>query len=346
MKDALTKNKHFVKEPNCHCQLKCDTKICFEQQKILNDRYWNMSWEQQGMFLKLSCVISNVKRKTTSTVTGTSTKMERHTHQYFLKSIDDQMHRVCQTFFLSILGYKRGCSTILKRLNKTTEEITVENRGKYERDGVDQLNDQIKMFIEQLNPTISHYRREHAPNRRYLPSDNTIKDLHELFLADHPNVKCGYEKFRVIFNEMNITITNLGHEECEQCQIYKLHESNHGDDGEGPSVCTTCEAHKTHLERANNSRSEYQKMSNEANFDINKICVSVDLQKVIMLPRLEMFKRIIFAKRITAFNESFVPLGKWTGEKRPMAILWHEGVSGRKKEDLCSTFLQFLLYHR
>ncbi|GBO44048.1 hypothetical protein AVEN_61152-1 [Araneus ventricosus] len=31
--------------------------------------------------------------------------------------------------------------------------------------------------IESYNPSIAHYRREHAPNRRYLPNDVTIKRI-------------------------------------------------------------------------------------------------------------------------------------------------------------------------
>jgi hypothetical protein len=34
---------------------------------------------------------------------------------------------------------------------------------------------------ESFNPTILHYRREHAPNIRYLPSDVTITFMHQHF---------------------------------------------------------------------------------------------------------------------------------------------------------------------
>lgn len=39
----------------------------------------------------------------------------------------------------------------------------------------------INDHIESFQPTVSHYRREHAPKTRYLPSDITIKFMHEDF---------------------------------------------------------------------------------------------------------------------------------------------------------------------
>jgi len=48
-----------------------------------------------------------------------------------------------------------------------------------------------------------------------------------------------------------------------------------------------------------------------------------------MLPRMDNFKAAIFTKRVIAFNESFVPIGPRSSTK-PLAVIWHEGVSGRK----------------
>lgn len=73
--------------------------------------------------------------------------------------------------------------------------------------------------------------------------------------------------------------------------------------------------------------------------------VSADLQKVIMLPRMDNFKVAIFTKRVIAFNESFVPIGPRSSTK-PLAVIWHEGVSGRKQEDLTSCYYAFFLFYK
>lgn len=55
---------------------------------------------------------------------------------------------------------------------------------------------------------------------------------------------------------------------------------------------------------------------------------SADMEKVIMLPRLEMFLRVIFCNRIVAFNETFVPIGQQSDVRRPLPCAWHEGIPG------------------
>nr|CAI5863108.1 unnamed protein product [Callosobruchus analis] len=65
-----------------------------------------------------------------------------------------------------------------------------------------------------------------------------------------------------------------------------------------------------------------------------------------MLPRAEMFKEVIFTPRVIVFNESFVPVGAYSKNFKPLAVIWHEGVRGRKKEDLISTFYAFFLNNR
>lgn len=59
-----------------------------------------------------------------------------------------------------------------------------------------------------------------------------------------------------------------------------------------------------------------------------------------------MFKEIIFTPRIICFNESFVPLGKQSLTNKPVAVIWNEGVAGRSKCDIISTFYKFFLFHR
>lgn len=62
-----------------------------------------------------------------------------------------------------------------------------------------------------------------------------------------------------------------------------------------------------------------------------------------MLPRCDMFKEIIFTPRLIAFNESFVPTAGCSKKHNigPTAVLWHEAIRGRSKEDIISTFYAF-----
>lgn len=88
-------------------------------------------------------------------------------------------------------------------------------RGTYER--VNKIDREInKNHINSFNPCISHYRREHAPNRLYLPSDVTITMMHKQFNIKYPQFKVSFELYRTVVKDMNISFARLGHEECEQ----------------------------------------------------------------------------------------------------------------------------------
>lgn len=78
---------------------------------------------------------------------------------------------------------------------------------------------------------------------------------------------------------------------------------------------------------------------------INTLYVAADLEKVIMLPRIDQFKKVLFCQRIVVFNETFAPIDRHQNIN-PFACLWYECISGRKKEDIISAFHAFFLHHR
>lgn len=65
--------------------------------------------------------------------------------------------------------------------------------------------------------------------------------------------------------------------------------------------------------------------------------VSADLQKIIMFPREDKITKVLFVKRMTTYHESYVPIGRKSNLK-PFAVIWHEGVTGRNKEDIISMY--------
>ena len=65
--------------------------------------------------------------------------------------------------------------------------------------------------------------------------------------------------------------------------------------------------------------------------------MSVDLQKVMLLPRLPGLKKAISCKRLVAFNESFVPVRTKYG--KALGVLWHEGIAGRSAAEVAGTFI-------
>ena len=137
---------------------------------------------------------------------------------------------------------------------------------------------------------------------------------------------------------MNISFAKLGEEECEVCIKHELH------------TCISpieipweeCSQYENHKVKAIKGRELYKKNA-EHNQENN--IFSVDLKKVVMLPRMPGCKSVVFTKRVVAYDETFAPLGNKIVLKQkesPYAVTWHEGVTIRNGDDIASAFIRWL----
>ena len=200
----------------------------------------------------------------------------------------------------------------------------------------------IKRYVEDTyEPNISHYRREHAPKRRYVDSSLTIHDMHQDFLAQADNdcKHISYSSFRRVLKDMNISFTKLGNEQCETCLAQKEHSVHCRAETED---CEDCSSYNKHFERATVARTEYKNDAAESVKRPSKASFfSCDLQKVKMLPEIPGVKTAVFTQRIAAYNESFSRLGESSGRKS-VAVIWHQGLMGRNDEDVASAFVRII----
>ena len=327
--------------PPCHseCKRKCNGKFSEEQRVKLNAEFWQLNWYNRKLFVINTCKRKPVSRRTA----GPSQRSV--TVSYFLDNGTEPVS-VCKAFYLTTLGYIKTNDFFVHHALKSviTGECCIapkpDGRGKTPASNrVDRAV--IKNHTESYHPCVSHYRRQHAPHRRYLPSDISVRSMYDDFVSRHGKI-CSYDLYRKEVKEMHISFTRLGHEECEQCEAFAMHNRDHTQDNLCDS-CDLCHRWKAHIEKAKRSRCEYDK-DRDTQETINPV-YSADLQKVIMIPRMESFKSVVFTRRIIALNESFVPVGT-KSSCLPMAVLWHEGIAGRKKEDITSAFHSFFLHRR
>ena len=158
---------------------------------------------------------------------------------------------------------------------------------------------------------------------------------------------------------MNISFVKLG--ECERCDlhdkhledIHKLdkHELSKPDENgknRKPTFvdCADCVDFELHIKTATEARERYREEKNREWTDNEKV-VSVDMQKVIMLPRLPGLMVVVFCKCIVVFNETFAPVGGSKNEKdKATGVLWDEGIRGQSAADVASTFVSFIRKNR
>lgn len=75
---------------------------------------------------------------------------------------------------------------------------------------------------------------------------------------------------------------------------------------------------------------------------------SVDLQKVIMLPRIPASQKAFFTRRFVAFHLTFASMAdaKSRSVKKNISVLWHEALAGRKAEEIASAYCRALVEER
>ena len=354
--------KYHVKpgcKGTCRRNPPCSSIFSEEERHAIHDMYWSLGYAGQKSF-----ILEKVTRRSTChreakpkipriatqqelendmnnpPKTIESNKNFSYTYRHF-KQDTLQYVVVCKGFFLETLGFKKECDSIITKTFSAVENPDtspcVDMRGKHLLRPAPVSSKVIKDFIETYNPQVSHYAREKTPQRRYLPKEITVKLMYKSFLVSNPVKNVSYSFFLSVFKSMKISITQLGNEECEKCEQYQLHQK-------GCNCIDVCnvdgclQEYLTHINKAITARKEYKndKEKPKTNEDI---ALSVDLQKVILLPRINTFKSVIFTPRLVVFNETFAELGN-TGTDT--AIIWHEALSGRQDEDITSAFYVFI----
>lgn len=347
-KSRTLKSENFPILPVCNCKAQCSVIVPDEFRKLNHKAYWDSGSAKERSNFITTHVQKIEKARHRS---GDITKRE-NTFVYHLTATGGAQKKVCRTFFLHTLGYKSSnnkvISQTLKKMNNFSLKASPALRGrKRETPTMQKQREAVLAHIETYHPTASHYRREHAPNRRYLPNELNITSLYQDFIAKHEEYKMlRYETYRKLFKTTNISICKLGHEECEECETMNNHHPEHSKDQLGEN-CEECMKWSQHIERAKSARDLYQLHAEIASATEDVIFYSIDMEKVIMLPRLDTYKQALFTRRISTYNETFAPIGSFNKPNKPViAVLWHEGVASRKQEQVISAYNQFFVQMR
>ncbi len=82
----------------------------------------------------------------------------------------------------------------------------------------------ITSHIESFNAQVSQYRRDHAPNRRHLQRDLSIKFMFDDFKRQNVDFKCCYQTNRTVFSASNISLAKPDNDICDDCAYYTNQE--------------------------------------------------------------------------------------------------------------------------
>ncbi|RUS71130.1 hypothetical protein EGW08_021109 [Elysia chlorotica] len=328
------------------CRKKCHEHFNERTREEINNRFWRMDYVSQKLLIRQLVTVRECKerKKDAEKYRKGSTK------SYTFRKSDGEYQSVCQLFFLNTLGLKGNNDKITRKAfegagtgsDQSTAQLNIcvkDNRGS--RRPVHKIDHNIiHDDIEQYQPSIPHYRREHAPLRRYLPTDLNLPEMYKRFM-NTGKLNISYNTYYQAFKEMNISFAKLGNEECEVCTEFELHKKSCVCRPE----CLFKKKYDEHERKYKDARTAYKMDSSKAHSDAYPI-FSADLQKVVMLPMIEQFKRSIFTRRLCCFNETFAPVGKMRKNLKDIAVIWHEAIAGRKDEDIASAYAMFLKSQR
>ena len=130
--------------------------------------------------------------------------------------------------FIHTLGYTTAKVVDIALAGSIMDNVATDRRGKHapKHSMKEGDKDYIINHILSFHPAIAHYRSEHAPLRRYLPSELTIREMWNDYLADceRDNAKSfSYSVYQKQVKSLNISFAKLGVEQCEDCDEHLNH---------------------------------------------------------------------------------------------------------------------------
>jgi hypothetical protein len=113
------------------------------------------------------------------------------------------------------------------------------------------VQDTVRQFISALPARESHYSLSCNVYRKYLDSSLSVRKLHRLYLAEHPEQSVSYVKFyRMFTEEFNVVFGRPRSDTCETCERMQATlrcAMSAGDDRRSQELQ---EAHQNHLREA------------------------------------------------------------------------------------------------
>lgn len=193
--------KHPVLPPRKDGCNKCKTRLPNDDRPIIDFRFLNLLFIERWQSLSTHVNQTDVKRR----------KFERNqsrrsfSREYFLTSRDGKTTRACKSMLLSTLGLKSdGIITELIRAQSQSDANTIaliENRMDKHPASHNCDTKAIYLHINSYKSSISQYKCNDAPNKRYLNRDICIKSMYENFLHHKENKAFTYRTYCNIFRQ-------------------------------------------------------------------------------------------------------------------------------------------------
>lgn len=200
-------------------------------------------------------------------------------------------------------------------------------------------------------------------NRRYLPIGCTFADIHSRFntmKASKKEKKGSWAYFHAILKTMNLSKATPSQDDCTKCTEHNIahpktsvlpndtennSENTPNETINNPHDCASCSCkscsdfvqHRV-INKAVSRNHLHEIQDICKNSDGKRAIFTVDMQKVILMPKLST-KDYFFSRKLVLFNETFAAPGI---NQPSYCLLWHEGESGRNAFNIATMYVLFL----
>ncbi|KAL1276037.1 hypothetical protein QQF64_035660 [Cirrhinus molitorella] len=272
--------------------------------------------EQDQAILRL-ITVKRVQRRRPKVAIEDAQKEREVTNEYYLLSKDHPTKvPVCKATFCAALGIGKDRVARVARYYAENAEARPERRGGARKVTENEEKKKLVMdHIQTFTCRASHYGRRGAPGRKYLPSDLSVKKMHDLFKQqnhDAVSYSLYYSIFRYSFN------LAFGHPATD--------------------ACSTCA--KFHLTVKNPSLPEEEKRTASASFILHRrrarvfydllgqsdnaaLTVCFDMMQNLVLPKTPLVRRTTPASSTCTSLVLLSMLGKAASKARMTSIFTH-----------------------
>lgn len=320
------------------CRISCQSKFTQSKRREIHDQFWDLPYQRRRDWLASNVIRAPKQRGRDS--------RRHHTVMWKINQA-----RVCKPFFLKTLGYTSD--KVVRRMFDAIDASDLSIASPHDKRGKhvppNKFSPEFKMavtdHIESYRPAVSHYRLEHAPNRRYLPSSLDVKKMHREFVTLQESKRhqtCSYRYYFGVFSSMNISFATPSQDRCTKCSEHATKHTEEEHDCTACPDCDVCQGYELHRHNAKESRKAMHDAEQDAiSSNGRRVAVTVDMQKAILMPQI-CTKDYYFSRKLVLFNETFAPVGDFSKQQKTKCMLWHEGEAGRKAFNIANAYIAFL----
>lgn len=307
------------------CAHNCISYFTESMRQQIHQYFWTLNDAEKKLFYTKYITLRSPKRKR---VLHESRK--KKTFEYHL-AFDNNIHRVCQSFFLAVLNISQR--TIYYFFKNNFDPVVhapiPSKKGKHVKKKTSEIQLQcVRAHIEKFPCVDSHYVRAKS-EKQYLESGLTLMKMYRMYLDENRNNAVKYNIYRNIFN----TEYNLGFfkPKKDQCDIHLKYENLSEPTLQEKQIFDK----HVKLNDSAKQRKAGDKILVKENKNIALICY--DLQKVFALPQ-GYAGNFYYKRKLSCFNLT----AHCSADNNTYCAIWYETQSGRSANDLASALMKIL----